>query len=115
MKPKERRKDMRIDSINLLDITVTEDQIAVNQGMGRTLNISESGILLETHFSVDLNSSLGLDIAIENHLIHLTGNVIHCEPSQDKKFKIGLQYLDIDQSALQVIRKLIKIFRQQKD
>ena len=113
MKKIERRKNIRVNSLNLLDITVTENEIIVNQGLGRTLNVSESGILLETHFSVELKSSLTLAIAIENDVIHINGITIHSGPGNNKMFTTGIQFIDLDQSALQVIRKLIEVFQKQ--
>jgi len=113
MKEIERRKKIRVSSLNLLDLTVTENRISVNQGMGRTLNLSESGILLETHFLIPLKSSVTLAVAIENDLIHISGVAIHSEPGNDKTFTTGIQFVDIDRSALQVIRKLTEVFQKQ--
>jgi len=108
---KERRKYIRINSLNLLDISVVENQIVVNQGIGRTLNVSESGILLETHFSVDLTSSLLLTIAIENDLITINGKVAYCKLGKNEMYETGVQFLDMDESAMQVIGKLVKSFK----
>jgi len=113
MKEIERRKNIRVSSLNLLDLTVTEDEIIVNQGMGRTLNVSESGILLETHFQIPVKSALTLAVAIGNDLIYINANAIHSAPKDEKIFTTGIQYMDIDQSALQVIRKLIEVFQRQ--
>ena len=114
MTNKERRKGVRIDALNLLEVSVVENQIVVNQGIGRTLNVSESGILLETHFSVDLKSSLSLTIAIENDLITINGKVVYCKPGKNEMYETGAQFLDIDDSARQIIGKLIKAFRKHK-
>ena len=113
MEEKERRKNIRVNSLNLLDMTVTEDEIIVNQGMGRTLNVSESGILLETHFLIPPKNSLTLAVAVGNDLIHLKGTSIHSKPVNDKTFTTGIQFVEIDQPALQVIQKLIDVFKRQ--
>ncbi len=115
MTREERRKAVRIDSLNLLKVSVDKNDIAVNQGMGRTLNISESGILLETYFEIDLDSSLSLTVAIGDDLISINGKVLHCTAGNDGMFKTGVQFFGIDQSACQVIRKLVQLFREQKN
>ena len=49
-----KRKHARYDSLNLLTyVCVDSDGKEWNQGMGRTLNISESGLQLETHEPID--------------------------------------------------------------
>lgn len=114
MTREERRKTVRIDSLNLLEVSVDKNEIAVNQGMGRTLNVSESGILLETYFKIDLGSSLSVTLAVEDDLINVNGKVVHCSAGKDGMFETGVQFFDIDHSAFQVISKLIKLFREQK-
>jgi hypothetical protein len=109
----ERRINIRVNSLNLLEITVTEDEIIVNQGMGRTLNVSESGILLENHFLIPPRNSLTLAVTIGNDLIYLKGVSIHSKSVNNKTFATGIQFVDTDQPALQVIRKLIDVFKRQ--
>lgn len=113
MKEIERRKNIRVSSLNLLDLTITQNEIVVNQGMGRTLNVSESGILLETHFLIPLKSTLTLAVAIGNDLIYISGITVHSKPGHDKTFTTGIQFVDIDPPALQVIRKLVEILQEQ--
>ena len=51
----EKRIKPRADSHNILSyVCLDEENEIVEQGMGRTLNVSEGGILLETHDSIDL-------------------------------------------------------------
>ena len=53
MNTNEKRKHPRVNALNLSYICLDEDQQVIKQGMGRTLNVSESGILLETHFPIE--------------------------------------------------------------
>ena len=66
MTKEEKRKHSRIDSLNLLNY-VFSDELGggLTQGMGRTLNVSESGILLETHSPIDIHSVISLTIGFE--------------------------------------------------
>jgi hypothetical protein len=63
MTSENKRKHERIQSLNLSYICLDEDANIIKQGMGRTLNISESGILLETHFPMG-NMKLGFNLLI---------------------------------------------------
>ena len=115
MSIKERRKNIRVDSLNLLEVSVIENQNVIYQGFGRTLNISESGILLETHFAVDLTNSLSLALAIENDLINVNGKAVYCKPGKERLFEIGVQFVDIDDIDLKVIKKLVRAFSEEKE
>ena len=75
MAKEEKRKHTRIDSLNLSYFCLDENNQIIKQGMGRTLNVSESGILLETYFRIDSDEHLMLTIAFEDHLIPVNGRV----------------------------------------
>ena len=69
MASENKRKYQRIRSLNLSYICLDENNNIVKQGMGRTLNISESGILLETHFPIESEYSVLLTIALKEDLL----------------------------------------------
>ena len=62
---KNKRKHQRFASLNLSYVCLDENNNVVTQGMGRTLNISESGILLETNFPIELKYLVLLTIGLE--------------------------------------------------
>jgi len=111
MGTEEKRKKDRIDSLNLLEVSVDENRIVVNQGMGRTLNVSESGILLETPFLIDLDSIISLTIAVEDELIQLNGKVVRYNVGSEGMYETGVEFLDVDESTMETIRKLVTIFQ----
>ncbi len=73
MTSENKRKHERIESLNLSYICLDEDENIVKQGMGRTLNISESGMLLETHFPIESKHTLRLTISLEEDLLDIKG------------------------------------------
>lgn len=107
---KEKRKHPRIDSLNHSYVCVDQEGVVVNEGMGRTLNVSESGILLETHFSTVPNHFLTLTLALENKLVDITGKIVHSSAGEDGRFQAGIQFMDVGESALEVLREYIRIF-----
>ncbi len=111
---KDKRKHHRIDSLNLSYISVDENDNIIKQGMGRTLNISESGILLETNFLIDSHHVLFLSVGLEDELVDIKGKVVYCRAGEDKKFETGIEFLEIDDASLQILKKFIKVFRNQK-
>ena len=111
MAQEERRKNVRKDSLNLLSYhCVDENDDITMQGAGRTLNISEEGILLETHVAIDPNHSISLFIAMEEDLVDVKGKVIHSSPKGDGKFNTGIAFVETNEAAREIIEKSVKAF-----
>jgi phosphoribosylaminoimidazole-succinocarboxamide synthase len=114
METANKRRHARIRSLNLSYICVDENGDFITQGMGRTLNISESGILLETHFYIDLKHFLSLTIAFDDQLLDIRGRVAHCKTGKAGKYETGVEFLEVDETALGFLKEFIKIFRELK-
>jgi PilZ domain len=107
MTSEDKRKHERIESLNLSYICLDEDQNIVKQGMGRTLNISESGMLLETHFPIESKHTLQLTISLEEDLLDIKGKPIHIRSVEGGKYQIGIQFQDLGQKSNQMLKKFI--------
>jgi len=107
MTSENKRKHERIQSLNLFYICLDEDQNVVKQGMGRTLNISESGILLETHFPIEPKHVVQLTISLEENLLDLKGKPVHVRSIDEGKYEIGIQFVGLDQSSSDLLKKFI--------
>lgn len=110
----EKRKNRRIDSLNLSYICLDENDVKFKQGMGRTLNISETGILLETNFPIKPEYKVLLSIGLEDDLVDMEGRVIHCKSGKDGKFETGIQFLEPDDRTNQTLKNFVREFEQQK-
>ncbi|MEJ2200271.1 MAG: PilZ domain-containing protein [Desulfuromonadaceae bacterium] len=108
---KEHRKDKRLDSLNLTYVCVDDHGSIVQKSMGRTLNVSESGICLETHFSIDTSHFLTVTIALENKLVDIKGTVAFSRPGQEGKFETGVKFIEVDQQSRVVLHKFIELFK----
>jgi c-di-GMP-binding flagellar brake protein YcgR len=107
MTTKNKRKHERIRSLNLSYLCLDEDNNIVKQGMGRTLNISETGILLETHFPIESKHTIQLTISLEEDLLDITGKAVHVRSINGGKYQIGIQFIDLDKNAAKVLSKFI--------
>jgi len=107
MTPDNQRKHERIKSLNLSYICLDEDRNIVKQGMGRTLNISESGILLETHFPIELKHTIRLTISLEGDLLDIIGKPVHVQSIDGGKFQIGIQLIDLDANTIETLKQFI--------
>jgi hypothetical protein len=111
MNNEEKRKHSRIDSLNLLNyIHFDESEEESAQGMGRTLNVSESGILLETHHIIDTGNIVSLTIGFEEDVVDIKGRTIYSNKNDRDMFESGIEFFDVDADAQKVLRQYIAVF-----
>jgi hypothetical protein len=116
MNNEEKRKHSRIDSLHLLNyIYFDESEEEATQGMGRTLNVSESGILLETHNLIDKGNVVSLTIGFEEDMVDIKGRAIYSNKNDRDMFESGIEFFDIDDDALNVLSQYITAFNAQKN
>jgi hypothetical protein len=103
----DKRKHHRIPSLNLSYICLDENGDIVKQGMGRTLNISESGLLLETRFAIELEYLVIMSIALREDLLEIKGKPIHSQSNKTGKFEVGIEFLDPDEDSIRILADFI--------
>ncbi len=81
--------------------------------MGRTLNISENGILLETYGPVDTDCSISLTIGLEEEIMDIEGKVAFSKKKEDGKFETGVHFHVPDEEKSRFLRHYITLFREQ--
>lgn len=101
------RKHIRFDSLNLSYVCIDENNVVQKQTMGRTLNIAENGILLETNTPIDLQQTVLLTIGLGDDLVNIRGKVIHYSKESDGKFKTGIQFFESDENTTRILKKFI--------
>ena len=111
MTSKEQRKAVRINSLNLSYIGIDENNVTVKQAMGRTLNVSANGILMETHFPIDSKQMLSLSLALEDDLINLKGEVVYSRPGENDRYETGIKFIEMDEASQLTLKKYIQAFK----
>lgn len=107
----ERRKKPRIGSLNLTHFSCYDEAgKLLKQGLGRTINVSESGILLEIHGDMPLDQPVTLTIGLEEELVDVNGTIIHHQQMDDGCFRCGVQFHPLDPDARAVVQKFIACF-----
>jgi c-di-GMP-binding flagellar brake protein YcgR len=114
MTAKEKRKFIRIDSLNLSYVLVDGNDDEEKQTMGRTLNVSEAGIRLETAVPVELDSTLTLTIGLEEDLVDIKGKVVHSSKDEGDRYQLGVKFLDKGEKASKILKKFIAAFQKQR-
>jgi len=109
-----KRRHARYDSLNLLSyVCIDSEGKEWNQGMGRTLNISESGLQLETHEPIDTKYVLLISVGIEDEVVDIKGVGVYANRGEKGMFESGIEFSEVKQDALVVLRKYISEFHSQ--
>jgi len=101
----------RVDSKNLVAYSCLDDSgTVIKQGMGRTLNVSEGGILLEIHNTLPTGSLLSLSIGFEEEVCDILANVVYVLASDDGMYKCGMSFQGINDETGRILKKFIEFF-----
>ena len=104
--PFERRQTERHSTLNLLDYEIISPEgESIGRGMARTLNLSETGLRLETGQFLEPGQILRITLGLGNSLVKLTGRVVHSQPSDDELCTTGIQYVEFDQAEQIVLHQ----------
>ena len=115
MSSKDKRKFIRISSLNLSYVLVDGNQEdADKQTMGRTLNVSEAGIRLETNLAVNIGRQMMLSIGLEDELVDIRGRVVHSKQNAEGNYELGVEFIDKDASTSKILKEFIKAFKEQR-
>ena len=112
MVTKERRSfPHRPKSVNLVYFAVYDDKnTKIQQGMGKTLNISQGGILLETRERIIDNGNLIVSLALKNEIVDLGARVAHFLSTAGGVFNTGLSFIEVDAVSEKKIEDYINLF-----
>lgn len=102
--PENQRKHVRTDSLNLSFFCVDQDDNVMAQGMGRTLNLSETGILLETSIQLEPGQYVDMEIALQNDLIDARGTVAHSSAADDDFFHTGIEFTQVSPADMEILK-----------
>lgn len=113
MSNSERRRYIRPESLNLLDYIVVDEQgVQGEYSMGRTLNISVGGILMETHTPLQAGQQVMITLGLEDELVDVMGRIVHCESKPDGMFHNGIEFFHASVEDRRVINRYVDAFHQ---
>ncbi len=115
MSIEEKRKHSRTKTNNMVSYVGTDDRgNEKEQGMGRTIDISIGGILIETRYQIVSKDILLTAIGLKDELIDITGKVVHRYAKDSEMFRTGIQFLANNEKTRLFIISLIKDYSKQK-
>jgi hypothetical protein len=92
----ERRQAERRYALKFLDYeVVTECGEVLGRGLARTLNVSETGLRLETGAFFDPGQRLRITLGLDNDLVQIEGKIVNSQPTTDDLCASGVLFLEI--------------------
>lgn len=86
------RKTRRTEALLLTTYTVRQKDGGESEvAFGRTLDVSDRGVMVETQERLKLGTELDLEIALGERLIQTKGTVVHVEEAANDLFATGIQ------------------------
>lgn len=105
----ERRKHPRVETNNPVSYICMDDNgNPIKEGVGRAVNISQGGILIEAHHAFEWQDILLLGIDIDNKSNRIKGKVVYCNPVDSRVFRTGIEFLEINEKILSFVINLLK-------
>lgn len=110
----ERRRYIRPESLNLLDYIVVDEQgVQSEYSMGRTLNISIGGILMETHIRLNAGQQVMITLGLEDELVDIMGRIVHSTPHNDGMYHNGIEFFHASDQDRRIINRYVDAFHNQ--
>ncbi len=106
----ERRRFIRPESLNLLDYLVVDDQGRQGEyAMGRTLNVSKGGILMETHIPLPVGRQVMITLGLEDNLIDIMGRIVYAT-SNAGMHQNGIEFFHVAENDRRIIEHYTEAF-----
>ena len=84
--------------------------IQTREGRGKSINISQGGILIETQDPFEWQDILLLSIDIEDESVSIKGKVIYCNAANFGKFRTGIQFLETNKKIISFVERLLETY-----
>ncbi len=103
-----KRKSPRVERIVMTGMLQRHDsgELAENT-IGRTLNISEGGILLETVHPAPFLSKVSLSIALHEYILDVRGEVVHLKRATNGHIEMGVKFIEISTEGKEMLKMFI--------
>jgi len=107
----DRRKHPRVNTSNLISyVCIDHRGNETTQGMGKAINVSQGGILLETHKPIESKYIRLTVIGIQDELIQVKGDVVYSLPNASNMYRTGICFSETKEKILSFVISLVKTY-----
>jgi hypothetical protein len=107
----EKRKYPRVYTNTPLSYALKNDDVdRIKEGLGRAVNISQGGILIETNTAFKWQDILQLSLNVEGEFVTISGKVVYCNAVDSGTFHTGIEFFKINEKILSFVIGLLKSY-----
>ena len=113
---KEKRQHPRIGTSNLVSYALyNESGTKVHTGKGRTMNLSQSGVMLETKIPLEGSFIILMTIDLEGKKLKIKGKVAHTQSDTVSGYYLsGIEFIESEDKQREVIVAFVKVYHHRK-
>jgi len=112
---KDQRKHPRVETSNLISfISYDSKGNLISQSMAKALNVSQSGILIETADRLELGWISLMSADNGNKLLEIKGQVVYSKKGDGGRYQTGISFQGSHDENVDFARELIKVFHHRK-
>ena len=112
----DRRKFPRVPTRNVVSyFSIDENGNTLSHGMGKAMDISQSGIRLETSQKIESRYIILEFVDLEDKLVNVKGKVAYCKSSDQKVFNIGISFEGTHEENIAIAAKLLRMYHTRKN
>ena len=106
----ERRKNDRLESLHLLDFVVVDEfGQHGDYTMGRTLNVSRGGILMETHLEMRKGQQVVITMELKNALLNVMGTIVYASFA-NPRYRYGIEFFEVPEADQRLLDSYVDAF-----
>ncbi len=110
----EQRRAARSNDQNFLDYEIlSAEGTVLGRGLARTLNVSATGLLLETSQPFAPGQTLRITLGLRDELVQITGRVAHSGENAAALYSAGVCFLSFSEEDHTVYRQHLETLQQQ--
>lgn len=79
-----------------------------SQGLGKALDISKGGILLETPYPIESKLLSLMAVDLKDNLLEIKGRLIHSKKTSTGMYLSGIAFFGSDEQVADFVTKLVK-------
>ncbi len=111
----DRRQFARAKTRNLIaHVSVDRNGKKVSQGMGKALDISKGGMLLETVYPIEAGQISLMAVDKDNNLLEIKAELVYCKKMALGKYQAGIKFSGTESQVLNFVKRLIKEYNHRK-
>ena len=116
MASRDQRKHPRVPTSNLISFKLYDDSgRLLHQSMARALNISQSGILIETANIITTERISLMSAGVQDELVKIKGQVVYSRENGIGMYETGISFEGTAEENVAFAKKLVKVFHHRKN